>query len=137
MADATNGVTADLIKAKLTDQLQAQHVEIEDLSGKSNHFSRVGYHLEEDSIGPVIANARWLYRWLRTGVPGRHRFPPVREEDHARPPPIGQRGFEGGDCRYPRLDAQMLHPGAVAGAAAVKNSGSMGGRKETVDRLVL
>lgn len=34
MADATSGVTADLIKAKLTDQLQAQHVEIEDLSGK-------------------------------------------------------------------------------------------------------
>jgi hypothetical protein len=33
MADATSGVTADLLKSKLIDQLQAEHVEIEDLSG--------------------------------------------------------------------------------------------------------
>ncbi|PYH46834.1 BolA family protein [Aspergillus saccharolyticus JOP 1030-1] len=33
MADATPGVTADLLRSKLFDQLQAQHVEIEDLSG--------------------------------------------------------------------------------------------------------
>ncbi|PTU18163.1 hypothetical protein P175DRAFT_0504065 [Aspergillus ochraceoroseus IBT 24754] len=34
MADATSGgVTADLLKSKLTAQLEAQHVEIEDLSG--------------------------------------------------------------------------------------------------------
>ena len=136
MADATQGVTADLIKAKLTDQLQAQHVEIEDLSGKSRCFSRVGYRLEGDKMGLVMANVGWLYRWLRTGVPGRDRFPPVREEDHARPPPVGQRGFEGGDCRHPRLDAQMLYPRAVAGAAAVNIS--MGRRKEkTVNRLAL
>ncbi|KAJ5232044.1 hypothetical protein N7468_005000 [Penicillium chermesinum] len=32
MAD-TSGVTADLLKSKLLDQLQAEHVEIEDLSG--------------------------------------------------------------------------------------------------------
>ncbi|PLB50222.1 bola-like protein [Aspergillus steynii IBT 23096] len=33
MADATSGVTADSLKGKLIEQLQAQHVEIEDLSG--------------------------------------------------------------------------------------------------------
>ncbi|KAL5361348.1 bola protein [Aspergillus floccosus] len=33
MADATSSVTADLLKSKLIDQLQAEHVEIEDLSG--------------------------------------------------------------------------------------------------------
>lgn len=33
MADATSGVTADGLKGKLTEQLQALHVEIEDLSG--------------------------------------------------------------------------------------------------------
>ncbi|RAL09622.1 BolA family protein [Aspergillus homomorphus CBS 101889] len=33
MADMSSGVTADLLKSKLFDQLQAQHVEIEDLSG--------------------------------------------------------------------------------------------------------
>lgn len=32
MAD-TSGITADSLRAKLIDQLQAQHVEIEDLSG--------------------------------------------------------------------------------------------------------
>lgn len=32
MAD-TSGITADSLKAKLVEQLQAQHVEIEDLSG--------------------------------------------------------------------------------------------------------
>lgn len=33
MAD-TSGITAESLKAKLVEQLQAQHVEIEDLSGK-------------------------------------------------------------------------------------------------------
>lgn len=33
MAD-TSGITADSLKAKLVEQLQAQHVEIEDLSGR-------------------------------------------------------------------------------------------------------
>ncbi|KAL4892616.1 bola protein [Aspergillus ambiguus] len=33
MADATSSVTPDLLKSKLIDQLQAEHVEIEDLSG--------------------------------------------------------------------------------------------------------
>lgn len=33
MADATSGVSADSLRAKLIEQLQAQHVEIEDLSG--------------------------------------------------------------------------------------------------------
>lgn len=36
MADASEtGVTADSIRGKLIDQLQAQYVEIEDLSGKA------------------------------------------------------------------------------------------------------
>lgn len=33
MADASSGVTADGLKGKLTEQLQAQFVEIDDLSG--------------------------------------------------------------------------------------------------------
>lgn len=33
MADATAGVTPEGLKSKLIEQLQAQHVEIEDLSG--------------------------------------------------------------------------------------------------------
>lgn len=39
MAD-TSGVTADSLKSKLLEQLQAQHVEIEDLSGES----KLGLH---------------------------------------------------------------------------------------------
>lgn len=36
MADTAPGVvTPDLLRGKLVDQLQAQHVEIEDLSGAS------------------------------------------------------------------------------------------------------
>ena len=38
MADATSGVTADSLKGKLIEQLQAQHVEIEDLSGMTKPF---------------------------------------------------------------------------------------------------
>jgi hypothetical protein len=33
MADATSSVTPELLKSKLVEQLQAQVVEIEDLSG--------------------------------------------------------------------------------------------------------
>lgn len=35
MADSTTGVTAELVRGKLIEKLQAQHVEIEDLSGAS------------------------------------------------------------------------------------------------------
>lgn len=44
MAD-TSGITADSLKNKLVEQLQAQHVEIEDLSGRislQNLISGVG-----------------------------------------------------------------------------------------------
>lgn len=44
MAD-TSGITADSLKAKLVEQLQAQHVEIEDLSGMFRPFG-----------DPVISN---------------------------------------------------------------------------------
>ncbi|ODM22875.1 hypothetical protein SI65_00464 [Aspergillus cristatus] len=33
MADSSTGVTAELVRSKLIEKLQAQHVEIEDLSG--------------------------------------------------------------------------------------------------------
>lgn len=35
MADSSTGVTAELVRSKLIEKLQAQHVEIEDLSGMS------------------------------------------------------------------------------------------------------
>lgn len=38
MAD-TSGITPDSLKSKLVDQLQAQHVEIEDLSGREFSLS--------------------------------------------------------------------------------------------------
>lgn len=41
MADAANtsGITADLLKDKLVKQLEAQHVEIEDMSGTEFYLS--------------------------------------------------------------------------------------------------
>lgn len=39
MAD-TSGITAESLKSKLVEQLQAQHVEIEDLSGKEISLER-------------------------------------------------------------------------------------------------
>jgi stress-induced morphogen len=48
MAD-TSGITADSLKNKLVEQLQAQHVEIEDLSGR---------------IDPVTESDIWYRHWL-------------------------------------------------------------------------
>lgn len=36
MADAGSGVSADSLRGKLIEQLEAQHVEVEDLSGMND-----------------------------------------------------------------------------------------------------
>lgn len=56
MAD-TSGVTADSLKSKLLEQLQAQHVEIEDLSGMwrwQSLFSPHGYRFTEGRTNPGL-----------------------------------------------------------------------------------
>lgn len=55
MAD-TSGVTADSLKSKLLEQLQAQHVEIEDLSGMWRWQSRFPSHdrFTEDRTNPSL-----------------------------------------------------------------------------------
>lgn len=55
MAD-TSGVTADSLKSKLLEQLQAQHVEIEDLSGMWRWQSRFSSHdrFIEDRTNPSL-----------------------------------------------------------------------------------
>lgn len=51
MAQSASGVTVDGLKGKLMEQLQAQHVEIEDMSGmESGHNDRhsVPFHTWKD-----------------------------------------------------------------------------------------
>lgn len=75
MSDSTSGVSSDLVKSKLIEQLQAQHVEIEDLSGMTS-VRRVHQYIL--LYWTVSANALSLvYRWLRTGFSSGHCFAPV------------------------------------------------------------
>ena len=86
MAD-TSGVTAESLKLKLTEQLQAQFVEIEDLLGREHFFCTIGILLSDD----MLIRCRWLW----SGFPGGDRLPTVRKQEHACASSSRQLRFEG------------------------------------------
>lgn len=90
MAD-TSGITAESLKSKLIEQLQAQHVEIEDLSGrKAIHLIPQRWLLFFCPRCMCVLIARYnCCRRLWPGVSGSHRFPAVREQEYARAAPPG------------------------------------------------
>ncbi|KAI4109246.1 MAG: hypothetical protein L6R37_000677 [Teloschistes peruensis] len=98
----TSGITASSIQEALKEKLQAEHVDIEDMSG--THFSHrfVGVKLEG------------LRRWLRPSFQCHDRFPTVREEKHFGTASTSQLGAESGNCRDTCLDAQVFHSRRMA-----------------------
>ncbi|PKY06056.1 bola-like protein [Aspergillus campestris IBT 28561] len=76
MADATNGVTADLIKAKLTDQLQAQHVEIEDLSGGCGQAFQAVIVSPQFEKKTMLARHRLVNAALKAEIAAIHAWTP-------------------------------------------------------------
>ena len=98
MADSS-GVSPTLIRANLTEKLEACHIEISDISGKT-----------------IVHHHVWAltdYRWLWTSLRGDHSLCAFREEEHSRTASSGQHGAQGRDSSYPRLDAKVLHSGRV------------------------
>lgn len=114
MADASEtGVTADSIRGKLIDQLQAQYVEIEDLSGE--------FSIQCSSILDMYLYRNWTNgtRWLRSSVHGDYRLATICRKEYAGSTSVGQCRPQIRDCGYSCLDAQMLYARAVAVDAAV------------------
>lgn len=83
-----------------------------------------------------------LYRWLRPSLQCHHRVAPVRLQNAPCTPPARQLGAQGRDRGHPRVDAQMLHTGAVGegtgdDAVAEVCVGGMGPRrKQSAEKLV-
>ncbi|PYI30229.1 bola domain protein [Aspergillus indologenus CBS 114.80] len=76
MADATSGVTADLLKSKLFDQLQAQHVEIEDLSGGCGQAFQAVIVSPQFDKKTMLARHRLVNSVLKAEIAAIHAWTP-------------------------------------------------------------
>lgn len=134
-ADAS-GVTPESITATLKSKLDASHVEIEDMSGKNLPFSSPPHppsqHIHSTLLSPFLTHD---FRRLRTSLQRDHRVGAIRVQDPAGAAPARQLGAQGRDRGHSRLDAEMLHAGAVgegegegegAGKDEVAREGGMG-----------
>ena len=99
MADPIN---EDYIKSALRSKLQAETVEVTDVSGMFPFvaiLSASSYYLSNNP------------RWLWPGVYRRHRVPPVLRAQLAQAPPPRQRGPARRDCKHPCVERQVPHAG--------------------------
>jgi len=107
-----SGVTEAGLRTKLADELQATHVEIEDMSG-----TFLPHHPSSRPPSPFPStsteNHSLIIRWLRPSIFSNHRLPAVREKDLPRPPQAGEYCAQSRDRSDSRLDSEMLHTGAV------------------------
>lgn len=99
----SSGVTPESLKATLFEKLEAQHVDIQDLSG--NH--------DKIHMLPLTLQCSCNTRWMRPNVRSHHCVTAVREEDIARSPSSCQQHPQSRNRCYPRLDAQVHDPRRV------------------------
>lgn len=92
------GVTSESLKEKLVKELEATHVEIEDMSG-----------VIVFSISIFGCSCSFEYRRLRPDVRSHHRLSKVREEDDSGKASSRERRTEAGDRCDTCMDAEMLH----------------------------
>ncbi|OJJ49188.1 hypothetical protein ASPZODRAFT_13919 [Penicilliopsis zonata CBS 506.65] len=76
MADATSGVTADLLRMKLIEQLQAQYVEIEDLSGGCGQAFQAVIVSPQFESKTMLARHRLVNSVLKTEIAAIHAWTP-------------------------------------------------------------
>ena len=121
MADASEtGVSADSLRAKLIEQLQAQYVEIEDLSGTCfNLIYPSGCCCCCCCCCCCPDRADNLSRRMRSGIHGDYRLAAVREQEYAGQASVGECGAQVGDCGDSCVDAKVFYAGAVVVNAAV------------------
>jgi hypothetical protein len=93
----SSGVTPESLKATLFEKLEAQHVDIQDLSGNRdkthNLFLRLQYSCDA--------------RWMRPNVRSHHCITAVRKEDFTRSPSSCQQHPQSRNRCHPRLDTQV------------------------------
>jgi len=113
-----SGVTEAGLKAKITDLLQATHVEIEDMSG---------------IVAPLCPSivldftelfTDHMHRWLWSSIFCHHSITTIREEDDPCKTPTGQYYIEKWSCCYSCLDPKMLYTWTVGEAKTRGKSGS-------------
>nr|ADZ76328.1 BolA domain protein [Monascus ruber] len=76
MADATSGVSADSLRAKLIEQLQAQHVEIEDLSGGCGQAFQAVIVSPKFESKNLLARHRLVNSVLKSEIAATHAWTP-------------------------------------------------------------
>ncbi|KAL9606025.1 MAG: hypothetical protein Q9179_000813 [Wetmoreana sp. 5 TL-2023] len=98
----SSGITASSLQDTLKEKLVAEHVDIEDMSGKP--------------MARPLSNTKLTgsLRWLWPSLQRHDRLIAVREEDYTGATPTCKFSFERGDCCNTRLDTEMLYAGRVA-----------------------
>ncbi|KAE8356876.1 bola protein [Aspergillus coremiiformis] len=76
MADATSGVTADGLRSKLIEQLQAQHVEIEDMSGGCGQAFQAVIVSPQFEKKTMLARHRLVNSVLKAEIAAIHAWTP-------------------------------------------------------------
>ena len=99
----SSGITPASLKTTLTEKLDAQFVDVEDISGKPNPVSLISLQLTEDACP----------RWLWTVLPSHDSISPLCQKDQPCTTPPCQLSAEGRDCGNTCLDAQMLYAGGM------------------------
>ena len=82
---ALSGITPNSIKATLTEKLQAQHVDVEDISGILNHVILL----------IIMALAEDKCRWLWSSIRSYHSLTAFHKEDDVGTTSSSKHGFEG------------------------------------------
>ncbi len=98
-----SGVTAEDIKSKLMSNLDASHLEIEDISGP--------YHPSPCLL--QYTRLTDMRRRLRPNVQCHDSLTSVRKENDIGETSIGQWRAQGGDRENTCLDAEVLHTGGM------------------------
>lgn len=140
-----SGVTEASLKTKLIEQLQATHVDIEDISGTSiltcptlpfiyrvvlNLFLRLHLlarlHLSESDLANHVGRRVW------SSILCRHSVASVRKENNTGEASACKYAIENRGCRYPCVDSKVFHAWAMGEAktrAKTRGKSSCGYRR--------
>lgn len=113
------GITEEALKVKITESLQATHVEIEDMSGlSSSSFQNIPLQPRYPTASFLFYGSSWtsvasansiICRRLWTGILSHNCVPSLREKDNTCQTSTREHGTQDGGCGYTCVDAKMLY----------------------------
>lgn len=114
---STTGITPESLAQTLREQLEATHVQIEDISGsflfKLLHRDSLSSPLLSLIVHLLTEHCPYIDRRLRRFLYSPHRLPTIPGQDTAGPRPAREQYAKARDRCHSRLDAAMFDTGAM------------------------